>query len=320
MSPTEATCAVHFEEAANARCRSCGRSMCLECWKHDVDGIAWCEPCVRLLEQPTPVVLNVAASTLVIGLTFVIARKLLGEPGQWFATGGVAVVTLIAALKLHGRAERSRLAHRIVERPAAPAAANLQSPYRGRLRRLARSVAPPVSGTMAALVASMLLGLIAGVVPTTLELPRWIEWQIVMAGWWLVWAGAFSTLLYRGWRIARDMPDLRRGKSDDSKWSFGRLDFTDGCTDPEGCMMAFAGLFIFLVALVLTWVLVELIVPVLFAAAYWFIMRALTRVANDRHDCEGKLVKSLSWGGAWALLYTAPLALLIWIGHLMLAR
>jgi hypothetical protein len=61
-----------------------------------------------------------------------------------------------------------------------------------------------------------------------------------------------------------------------------------------------------------------LVVPFLFAGAYWIIVRALARVANDNHDCEGRLGGAIVWGGVWALLYTVPIALLIMAGHLLL--
>jgi hypothetical protein len=293
--------------------------MCLECWRHEVDELAWCEHCVALLEQPTTVVLNVAASTLAVGLMFLLTRRL--PDGIDWAVSVVGVLIMgVVAYKLHRRAENGRLARKVTTRPETPPSADLQSPYRGRLRRVARVVAPPVSGSMAALVAAMLFALVAGVVPTVLFLPVWVEWEIVVVGWWLVWGSAFTVLLYRGWRIAKDMSELRKGDSSDSTFGWGNLaDIGDsGCTDPEGCLVTLAGLLLLVVAVALAWVLIELVVPVLFAGAYWFIIRALTHVANDGHDCQGKLAKSMLWGGLWALLYTLPVAGLIWIGHALI--
>ena len=48
------------------------------------------------------------------------------------------------------------------------------------------------------------------------------------------------------------------------------------------------------------WVAVELAMPVVFLVMYWAFMRAIGRVANDWHDCEGSLGKSLGWGALWA--------------------
>jgi hypothetical protein len=163
-------------------------------------------------------------------------------------------------------------------------------------------------------------GLIAGVVPTVLTLPRWIEWQIVVAGWWLVWAGIFSALLYRGWRVASDMPPMSQLKEPPSLPSMARGCSDPGCSDPEGCVAALVMLVAFAIAFALAWLLVELVVPFVFAGAYWIVVRALARVANDTHACEGKLGAALLWGGVWALLYTAPIALLIMAGHWLLHR
>jgi hypothetical protein len=63
-----------------------------------------------------------------------------------------------------------------------------------------------------------------------------------------------------------------------------------------------------LLALALGWVFVELLAPALLAAAYALLVGALRRVANDAHECEGNLPRSIGWGVLWASLYTLPLA------------
>ena len=177
---------------------------------------------------------------------------------------------------------------------------------------------------MTVLVTVMLMALIAGTVPTVLTLPRWIEWELVMGGWWLVWTGIFSVLLFRGWRVADDLPDLSKGKNDSSGSGKGILEGLGslgdpGCVDPEGCAVAILFLIALGVALLLSWLLVELVLPVVIAAAYWLMLRALSRVANDHHDCEGHLGRAVGWAALWALVYTAPLAVVIAIGQAILA-
>ena len=302
--------------------------MCLECYARDVDGTPWCEACIALLERPTPIVLYVVGALLAFGGAFaatlsMVVRYELAEEAVWLSLGLSALTIGISAYKLHGRAERARQAHAIRVRAKAPAQVPPQSPYRGRLRRLARAVAPPISGQMTVLVTVMLMALIAAAVPKVLTLPRWIEWELVMGGWWLVWTGIFSVLLFRGWRIADDMPDLRRGKDDSpssKRFLHALSNIGDpGCADPEGCVAAIFFLLALAVALAVAWVVVELVLPVMIAAAYWLIVRALTRVANDHHDCEGHVGRSLGWASLWALLYTAPLAGIIAVGQAILA-
>jgi hypothetical protein len=64
------------------------------------------------------------------------------------------------------------------------------------------------------------------------------------------------------------------------------------------------------------WVVAELAMPVAVVVTYMITMRALTRVANDRHGCEGALAKAVGWGALWATLYVAPLAIVTLVVHL----
>ena len=59
------------------------------------------------------------------------------------------------------------------------------------------------------------------------------------------------------------------------------------------------------------WLLAAFVLPLLFTAAYYLVSRGLRRVANDTHDCQGDLLRSLGWAVAWATLYTLPLALVV---------
>ena len=62
---------------------------------------------------------------------------------------------------------------------------------------------------------------------------------------------------------------------------------------------------------------VELALPLVFFLMYGLFMRAIGRVANDRHGCEGALARSAGWGLGWATLYVAPIAALTWALHLL---
>jgi hypothetical protein len=40
-------------------------------------------------------------------------------------------------------------------------------------------------------------------------------------------------------------------------------------------------------------------------------MRAIGRVSNDRHGCEGNALRAVGWGALWAAIYVAPLAIVV---------
>jgi hypothetical protein len=249
---------------------------------------------------------------------------------RWVGFAVVALAICIAAFWLHRRATKRGRARTVEARP--PGSDPTHAPYRGALaRRAARIVAPPISGRLAALVVASTLAATAGVLPTLLELPRWIESELVVASWWLVWFVAFAVLLFRGFRLAGDLrietedglaparPETKDGEATARRPRWSRLDLPDlGAADAEGCAVLVGVALALLVALLLAWLIVELLFPALLLAVYWLILRGLTRVANDTHGCEGRLFASILWGGIWATLYTAPLAFLVWLAHLIL--
>jgi hypothetical protein len=102
-----------------------------------------------------------------------------------------------------------------------------------------------------------------------------------------------------------------------------------GCGDLGGCgdvgcsgVDGEAALFLVVVALAAAvvfgaaWVVSELALPVVLVVAYMVTLRALSRVANDRHGCEGSVAKAVGWGTLWATIYLAPLAIVTWLVHL----
>jgi hypothetical protein len=94
------------------------------------------------------------------------------------------------------------------------------------------------------------------------------------------------------------------------------LDFANlGCIDLEGCAGVFIGAVLVVAAVVATWFVIELALPAVFFLLYWVVIRAIARVANDRHRCERNLGRSIAWGGLWAAVYTLPLGLVVWAVH-----
>jgi hypothetical protein len=81
-----------------------------------------------------------------------------------------------------------------------------------------------------------------------------------------------------------------------------------------------AGLAIAGVALLAAFLLVELVLPAVFFAAYLAVRGGIARVANDDHDCAGALGRSAAWGTLWATLYALPLAAVLWVVHAIVTR
>jgi hypothetical protein len=174
----------------------------------------------------------------------------------------------------------------------------------------------------------------AVLLPATLRLPRWLEAELVLGLWWLIVMAVTTTLLYRGFRLRDDFvyfapwdrpsapseasgeklasSPKRGGKT--GSWLDG-ISPLDGLADAEGCLVLLAGIVFAGLALGAAWVLVELALPVIFLFMYALFMKAIGRVANDKHDCQGALSRSLGWGAFWATVYVVPIALIAWLLH-----
>jgi hypothetical protein len=203
-----------------------------------------------------------------------------------------------------------------------------QPPLKKRRRRLNFRL-PLVSGATSAIVLVLCFGVTALLIPFAVRQKPWIDAEIVCAAWWLIWIVGLSRLLYTGHRVTDDYrpgqprnwfaPLLERTRdiSSDagSGWGWGWY-----LGDGEGCMVLLA----ILVALVLlfgaAWFLVEIAFPVLGFVIYFLVRGMLGVVVNDRHGCEKSLPRAIGWGTLWATLYTAPLALLVFLVHLLAGR
>lgn len=365
-----ATCQNHPDDSAIARCGSCGRRLCDACFLRTVDATAWCEACVFDLK-------SAQARRWPLGLTFFVLCLIAAVTGRRYevrisgeASLEVWATVLVAGIagavffivrggRDHGRtiAKRPARQEQDVEFVHDEKAAH---PYRARLKRIAKQIAPPLSGrgTTAVLLACMLLCAVA--LPVMLGLPRLLEAELVVLTWWLLWATTLSVLLHRGFRLSDDHvyrwpafsnePDVpaseppqpsgaalrgkrKRGlpaprersdrpKSQSAKGSSGtKWSDLAGC-DP-GCSAApgvWVGMAIAAVALAATFLLIELVLPALFAVAYLAVRGGIARVANDDHDCAGELGRSAAWGTLWATLYALPLAGAVWAVHALVTR
>lgn len=189
-------------------------------------------------------------------------------------------------------------------------------PYRAPLRRQLPPPAPRVSATWTVIALLASLGVAALALPRMASLPRWVEAELVVLCWWLVWSAVLSILLYRGFRLEDDWVYFtpwdrwrHRAKNNPSSESSPPASSTKskydiGCADDLDAVLV---LLVFFVLLGAAWAFVELALPLAFMLAYMLILRALRRVAKDRHGCKGRLGPALGWGVLWATIYVAPL-------------
>jgi hypothetical protein len=189
-----------------------------------------------------------------------------------------------------------------------------------------------MSGKGVAVRLVLAMALTAILIPAALKLPTWIEYEIVLAVWWMIWLGALTSLLYTGMRVTDDhqlseprswIPssgpsDSRKKKStSDGGWGWG---WPGPVIDAEGCLYVIGAIVIIVLLVVALWFVVEVAIPVVLFILYAVPRLMVAMVINDRHRCRGRLGRSILWGFLWATGYTAPLALLVWFVHHVLAK
>ena len=179
---------------------------------------------------------------------------------------------------------------------------------------------PAISGKSTVAIMVVLL-LVTGVIVVPLagyfDLPPWLRIEALLAVWWVVWAAALARLLYLGRRISDDHV---LGKPRDwlgwmKNWGGGWGDA--GGVDAEGCFYLLAAILAVIVAIIGLWLLIEIAIPAIAFLLYFLVRGMLARVANDDHGCKDHLGKSAGWGGVWATVYFAPLAVIVWLAHVI---
>jgi hypothetical protein len=237
--------------------------------------------------------------------------------------GGAAAVVVAVLLARSGKADEEPEVERRdpSEEPRVDAElGDVRGVYRGRARHLLMAAAPKVSARATAAVLLGCLAVTAVMLPAAARLPRWVETEIVLGAWWLIVAATLTILLYRGFRLRDDFvyfapwdrPAEPAEATATTKEGSGSTFGLDGCSglDAEGCAAAAVITVALAAAFGVAWVLVEFALPVVFLLMYGLFMRAIGRVANDRHGCEGDLAKALRWGALWSTVYVLPLALI----------
>ncbi len=154
-------------------------------------------------------------------------------------------------------------------------------------------------------------------IPLVMRLPKWVEFEVVIAIWWLLWVMILTKLLYKGEQVSDD--HVRKGARSWFNTKDHDLSGYDGCAygaDFEGCAVIIG----LIAAVALVWILVEIAVPVVFFMLYFLVRGMLARVVNDQRNCRGEFGRSALRGVLWATIYTVPLAVTVWIIHVIHAR
>ncbi len=336
-SIAKVNCLDHTTTRAVTRCASCNRALCEECYRFRMSGHAACARCAyEANTRPARrASLAVAFVSVIAFAAFVAIRRFdlwRGEEAGVWVVGAIIVLIAAVFIARSGRSAQSQaLEHRdpddepeVFEESPGPRG------YGAGARRVLMAASPRISGSATALVLLACFGASAVLLPATVRLPRWVEAELVLGVWWAIVSVVTTTLLYRGFRLRDDFvyfaPWNRPSAPGEAKSSFrgsskksgswlDGLNPLDGLADAEGCLVLLAVLVFAGLALGAAWVLVELALPVVFFFMYALFMRAIGRVANDKHDCQGALSRSVLWGTFWATVYVVPIALITWLLH-----
>jgi len=329
-----AACRDHPTIPAAARCAKCNRPLCDDlCFRYRLEGRPACAPCAYEASTRRARRASLAAAFFFfsVGGGFWLVRRYDLWNEEWAAVliiGGVAAIGITIALALSSQEERQpELERRDPEHDALDerALAGSASPYRAHARRALLAASPRLSGSATALVVVASLAASAVLLPASLKLPRWVEAELVLALWWVIVAATLAVLLYRGFRLRddfvyfgpwnrpappNDKDPAKASSSSESSWASGC-----GSLDLEGCAIGLVVMVAMAVAFGAAWIFIELVAPLTLLLMYGLFMRAIGRVANDRHGCEHDLRKSIGWGALWATLYLLPIATLTWALH-----
>jgi hypothetical protein len=174
-----------------------------------------------------------------------------------------------------------------------------------------RRPATTVSRKVLVPVVGLCLLVSAVLIPVGAHLPRWIEAEIVLVVWWLVWTCALSWLLVKGHAVDDDTRMNFGGDKTDAV--MGAFDFGElgGCWFGEGCTSVVLALFAALLIGLAFVLVIEFIVPAIAILLLLSIGGMLARAVNDTHDCRGRFGLSLMWGVVWSTIYIGPILVLV---------
>src|SRR5947209_2498027 len=157
-------------------------------------------------------------------------------------------------------------------------------------RAVIKAKLPLVSGSGSVVVLVLCFVLSADavfLVGWTVHWPLWVDFEIMLLLWWLVWIVTLGRLLYLGVHVS-DEPALRGVQPRNWLWSggdggwggdVGVVDAGEGCVYVVGMVMAAVAV------LLVAWVFVEIVIPLLSIILYGLIRGMLARSVNDDHGC-----------------------------------
>ena len=214
----------------------------------------------------------------------------------------------------------------------------------GMLNAGARARLPGVSGRWSAVLLLVLFIAVAVVLPLALHRSAWVEAEIVVGAWFLIWTAVLAWLGFAGRTVDEDWGTFRpprrlfgRGGSRGTDGGTGVLDAApyvdlssvglpdfDGGGDDGGlgCLGAILAVVVAVAAIAaivaLLYFTIGYVIPLIVIALYTIVRAMLNHVAARGHVTQGDLPASLARGAFWAALYTAPLAIAIWLLHVAL--
>jgi hypothetical protein len=216
----------------------------------------------------------------------------------------------------------------------------------GMLSAGARARLPGVSGRWSALVLLVLFIAVAVVLPLALHRSAWVEAEIVIGAWFLIWTAVLAWLGYAGRTVDEDWGQFRpprrlvgrgRGRGEGADVATSALEAApyvdlsgidlpdlDGGGDGGGlgCLGAILAVVVAIAAIaaivVLLYFTIGYVIPLIVIALYTIVRAMLNHVAARGHLTQGNLPASLARGAFWAAIYTAPLAVAILLLRLAL--
>ncbi len=217
--------------------------------------------------------------------------------------------------------------------PARRGSAGVANRLSGALETAGGARLPGVSGVWSAVALLVLLVAAAVVLPLALHRSAWVEAEIVVGAWFVIWTAALTWLGYTGRTVEQDWEPFRprrlfgRGGGIDSH-SVPYFD-ASGLTVPDldmggdggglGCLGAivagFLAVAVLAALLALFYFTIGYVIPLVAIGLYTLVRAMLNHVAARGHVPRGDLATSLARGATWAGAYTAPIAVAIWLLH-----
>ena len=188
-------CGDHPTVDAIARCRSCRRLLCNDCYRFRSGDDPLCARCVYETETRPQRRISLASAfvSLAYGGGFVLARRydLWTDHAIELVLAALVALGVAIFIGLSGRAKNAPTVERREPDEAVDEAALTQrgSPYRAGVRRVVHAVSPRLSGRLTVLVVGLSLASCAVILPASLKLPHWVELEVVLSAWWVLLTG-----------------------------------------------------------------------------------------------------------------------------------